>query len=127
MDRLQVAFARELVLPAGHRGRPREGRSGGTDRLLPPQPRKLTKRCISHSGAKVTVKFSNTTAKTAQGQFGVTCAGSGGQEAKALKDGTIPGYDTFSKSYQCPKGFRDHATGWQMSNGKAYRTPAIKL
>ncbi|WP_329406001.1 hypothetical protein OG802_00305 [Streptomyces sp. NBC_00704] len=87
----------------------------------------LTKRCISHSGTKVTVKFSNTTARSAKGQFGVTCVGSGGQDAKVLKDGTIPGYDTFSKSYQCPKGFRDHATGWQMSNGKVYRTPAVKL
>lgn len=29
---------RELLLPARHRGRPREGRSGGPDRLLPPQP-----------------------------------------------------------------------------------------
>ncbi|KUO13652.1 hypothetical protein [Streptomyces sp. DSM 15324] len=87
----------------------------------------LTKRCISHSGAKVTVKFSNTTSKSAKGQFGVTCAGPDGQDAKVLKDGTIPGYDTFSKSYTCPKGFRDHATGWQMSNGKVYRTPELKF
>lgn len=86
---------------------------------------KLTKRCISHSGAKVTVKFSNTTSRSAKGKFGVTCAGSSGQDVKIFKDGTIPGYDTYKGSYTCPKGFRNHATGWQMSNGKVYRTPEL--
>jgi hypothetical protein len=39
LDRVPLAFRhRELLLPARHRRRPREGRGGGPDRLLPPQP-----------------------------------------------------------------------------------------
>ncbi|MFF5494933.1 hypothetical protein [Streptomyces aquilus] len=89
---------------------------------------KLTKRCITKSGTKVKVKFSNTTSRSATGQFGVTCFGPDGQSPKVFKDGRIDGYDTYTSPwFQCPKGTRTGASGWQMSNGKVYRTPEVRF
>ena len=87
---------------------------------------KLTARCITKSGTKAKVKFSNTTSRSAKGTFGITCYGPDGQSAKVYKDGTIPGYDTFTTAWrQCPKGLRTGAFGWQMSNGKVYYTASL--
>lgn len=91
---------------------------------------KEMKRCISKSGTKVKIRFTNTTNRSAKGMFGFTCFGSDGQHVKVTKDGRLAGHDTITSSWHpCPKGHRASADAWFMSSstGKVFRSPGVNF